>query len=130
MAEVVVSTSCRGLLYGCALFKQVTSSLCFGLTQGCLKRESAAFSQRPGDAVRMTVEMRSHIGKRCLVAVLLDVTFDGNEVEGAAVTVFGVSHTIPPCFALVSSIVCAVPLGNGQPPFADVEGAEYGYNAL
>ena len=74
--------------------------------------------------------MRSHIGKRCLVAVLLDVTFDGNEVEGTAVALFGASHTIPPRFVLVSSIVCAVPLGNGQPPFADVEGAKCGYNAL
>ena len=78
----------------------------------------------------MTVEMGPHIGKRCLVAVLLNVMFDGNEVEGTAVTLFGVSHTIPPRFVLVSPIVCAVPLGNGQPPFADVESAECGYNAL
>lgn len=44
----------------------------------------------------MTVEMGPHIGKRRLVAVLIYVAFDGNEVEGAAVTLFGVSHTIPP----------------------------------
>ena len=40
--------------------------------------------------------MGPHIGKRRLVAVLIYVAFDGNEVEGAAVTLFGVSHTIPP----------------------------------
>ena len=85
MPEVLVPTSCSRLLHGCALFKQAASSSCLGLTQGCFKRETPAFSQRPGDAVRVAVEMRTHIGKRCLVAVLLDVALDGDEVESAVV---------------------------------------------
>ena len=100
MPEVLVSASCRGLLHSCTLFKQAASSPCFGLTQDGFERQAATLSKRPGDAVWMAAKMRSHIGKRCLVAVLLDVAFDGDEVESAVVTLLGVFHAyLPTSFA-------------------------------
>ena len=130
MPEVVVPTSCGRLLHRCALFKQAASSPRFGLPQGCFKRETSAFSQRSGDAVWVAVKMRPHIGKCCLMAVLLDVALDGDEVEGAAVALLRVCHASPPYDIRMPLIVCTAPLGNGQLPFADVIQAEYGYNGL
>ena len=95
MPEVLVPTSRSCLFHGRALFKQAASSSCSGLTQGCFKGEAPAFSQRPGDAVRVAVEMRTHIGKRCLVAVLLDVALDGGEVESAVVAPSCACHMRP-----------------------------------